>query len=701
MSKSAKRRMCPAISRKISASECRDHRGSHYHCPAECRFNPFAPANYLNLLKTEQKLASRSFPWLVESAKDPNALKAELSGIIKSQDPQAINRFMQWNLFFKQDESGLTSAQRWEQAGFPGLKNDEKVLLRHQMRTRVVLLEIREIQSLEQFQAVDLLSPGSAPLVFKDRIVAGSAPRFGPYLAWAYPLPSFWRLSGMAVQLPDMAPCSPLQVVEALATHLGAPAQPEPLRIWLAEHFDACLNALHATALARRKRMFDNSNTQVGRAIYEVQSPLAECRRLLESLDEVHPTELHPTDEQEGFVAACLWFDQNPSPAEASALPGRAVLGRVVLGQSHWRLEAIGSDRLARLKQELESRMGSRLKFQGERLDDLGRQMIQKDPGFDEKLVPASLLEHVGQLKVGSTLSAALPSEMDAAEAIETMAKAQQQAAMHQALPFLDNKTPVEAAKIPALRPRVVELMKARIRNQDEENLRQGTTTDLTWALDELGLAELKLPPPPERPMFDPTQLSGLDSINRPRTVRPAAPLLPEEPLSAEETMARLDALMDRYQDFGDAKAEIFESGTTIITDTEALLDGLLNEKELSFLRPFLVQAWFVLVPPGCQPPPMAFESLLESFDSIVIGIHDNLANKSLDGLSQFLATMSQPHVTHVIVTALFSAMTEAPRNERPRPKTTTAMIAALVTLIEETDRCLRAGGEPEPEELL
>jgi hypothetical protein len=46
MTKSAKKRFCPVMQRDLSSAECGDNRVSRYACPAECTFNPYAPANY-------------------------------------------------------------------------------------------------------------------------------------------------------------------------------------------------------------------------------------------------------------------------------------------------------------------------------------------------------------------------------------------------------------------------------------------------------------------------------------------------------------------------------------------------------------------------------------------------------------------------------------------------------------------------------
>lgn len=701
MSKTVKLRPCPALAREITAADCRDNRGSNYHCPASCRYNPFAPDNYLALLKVERKLSSRWFPWLLKDAADAKAVQKELEQVVKTNSRHGLHQFVMWNLFFKRDAAGLTSAQRWEKAGFPGLKNDERVLMRCQMQTRVALLEAHRVVDLYRVEAVDVLSPKAEALTLMDRSLASSAPRFGAYVVWAFPLPHFWRLSGMAVLLPDMTPIEPAEIVRALAEYGGAPPDEAAMRLWLAQHFEEFIAGLDATSLARRKRLFESSDVQIGKAVYELKAPFAECRELLESFDEVHASPLSPGEKKEGVVAAYLWFDTKEEANQDVPIQGSAVLGRIATGQSHWRLEAIGASRLTELRNLFEERMAQRVSFQGERRDDVALQVLQHDPKFDPALVPPRLLESIGQLLVGSSISAAIPTTLTGEEALSQLMEARQKAQLHRPVPCLQGKSPIEAARIPELRPRLIQLMKSRIRNLDEQNLLSGRNDDFNWALKELGLEEISFAPPPQRTAPE-TAAAEVDEgpAARPRFARPPAPLLPEAPLTVQETMQRLDALMDLYEEFDSAKAELAASGATALQDMETILSDLLNERELSFLRPFLVQAWFVMVAPGTQPPEIEFQGLLDAFDDAVVGVHESLSNTNAgpEALNEFVQSASQPGIADVLLKALLTAVVEAPKSSRPRTKTTPAMMAAVVALIEEVDRHMHGGAEAESE---
>jgi hypothetical protein len=126
-----------------------------------------------------------------------------------------------WNLLFATDSEGLTCVQRRERSGFPGLRNDERVLLRAKLRTRMALLEVHRVLDAERIEAVDLFEAAPTPMIFQDRSLAAVAVRFTVLVCWIYPLPHYWRLSGMAIQVPELALFEPREVVVEIVRHLG------------------------------------------------------------------------------------------------------------------------------------------------------------------------------------------------------------------------------------------------------------------------------------------------------------------------------------------------------------------------------------------------------------------------------------------------------------------------------------------------
>ena len=175
MSKASKKRACPAVRHEITPAECGEGRGRKYACPAHCLFSPFAPANYTQLLELEAAVDKESLARLDQEAPDRAALAREIQRASREKSPHTLHALIVWRLFHSTDASGRTCAQRWEQAGFPGLKNDGRVLMRGKMGLRLALLEVQRVLDSEQVEVVDLLDAEPKPFIIRDRGFASSA----------------------------------------------------------------------------------------------------------------------------------------------------------------------------------------------------------------------------------------------------------------------------------------------------------------------------------------------------------------------------------------------------------------------------------------------------------------------------------------------------------------------------------------------
>ncbi|HZL47211.1 MAG TPA: hypothetical protein VFC28_13385 [Opitutaceae bacterium] len=700
MAKAAKRRMCPALGREISSEDCGENRCSRYSCPADCGHNPFAPAHYTQLLEIEDVLDKKTLAWLFDDASDRPALERTFRRAVESQSPHAAHAFTVWRLFLQLGADGLTCAQRWERAGFRGLKNDERVLFRAKMQTRVALLEIRRVIDEQHLEAIDLFVPGGAPLRIVDRSLARQAVRFAPFLTWSFPLPHFWRISGTALVIPDWAPLEPVEIVTELARHLGGPVETEPMRRWLAEHFVQVSDAVDATAGERRRLMFAQIDAKWGSAVYELHAPFAECRAVLDKVADIDEDDLDAKERREGFAEARTWFDEAGASVVAQPEGGRPNLGRVLLGQTFWRIEAMGAARLARLRGKLEMRLGDRVHFTGERLDDLGARMALKEPLGDPTLVPPRLLEHAPTLQLMTSQLAASPGRSQE-EMLAEVEQAYLRAFSDESVPALDGRTPREAARDPALRPKLVRLMKSHVRGQDEKNLRTGRNVDINWLLRDLGLDELDVPAPPARPPVetgDDAEMEPLDEEkapweeedNEPDEAWPEPDPLPDVPFDFNEAAKRLKTALVEFDTAAEALDELEASGATLVPDATELTKGLLSELEFSYLVTFLLQAWFAMVPPGCRAPRLRLPAMSEAMRREMALLAPRVISGPAKALSEILSDCSQPALLQLLMARLFDNAGKVPKKIRPSIESQAPMVVALKVVINELDRALR-----------
>ena len=697
MSKTSKQRPCPALGRNISPADCGEQRQSRLACPATCAHNPFAPESYSRLLEIEDRLDRTSMSKFTASAPDRAAFDRELTQAAR-QGLHAMHALYAWRLFYATDASQTTFARRWEQAGFAELKNDERVLLRAKMQMRVALLEVHRVFAGGRIEAVDLLSASPVTLILQDRSLAAMATRFATLLSWVFPLPHFWRLSGTAIAIPEIAEFSAPEIVKEIVQHLGGPLAEPELRRWLAEHFLKFQTAQTAVANLRHRQMLASVDAKFGKAVYELRAPFAQCRDRLDTAPDVSPEDLSDAEINEGFAEARIWIDQAPKSHLLTPPGGQLVLGRILLGQSHWRLETMGAEKLSRLRAAFEKQLGENVRFSGERVDDLGARMNATEPAADKVLVPPRLLENPAQLVFGSSRISKLPPGMSPKDAEIELMRAAQRAFLDEKIPALDGRTPRDAARDPALRPKLVQLMKGNVQKHDERNLQTGRTDDINWLLRELALDEIIFDPPPWRPpppklADDEDELADLPDLDDALDVDPnlpPAPRLPVAPLDLEEAIQRLGAAIDMFPTAAAAEEELAASGATLLEDVDELTVDVLSDSDFTFAVPFLLQIWFALVPRGCRAPEINFADLEISFAENLRQLEACAQAATPRQLESFFQKGPQPGMMLVLLGSFLEAANTAPKQFRPPLDAQPVILALLKSVVEKLDEALR-----------
>ncbi|MSU50163.1 MAG: hypothetical protein EXS37_13950 [Opitutus sp.] len=694
MGQSKKRRSCPAVKRDITSAECGENRHSRYACPESCPFNPFAAANYTALLQTEDALDASGMKRI---ARENPAVPREILEARRLNPGHGLHAATAWRLYFKRDTEGRTFAERWAQTGFSELDNDERVLFRRKMQMRVALLEVHRIFDAQRFEAVDLLDPTATPMIFVDRRVAADAVRFTTMLTWMYPLPHFGRLSGTGIAMADLGPFSPLEMIDACIAHLGGPAGREVQRPWLAENFVRIDEALGATGLARRRQMLALVDGLFGTATYELRAPFTECRRALLEEPEIAVDKLQEDEPKEEFSEAMVWFD-TPAAGLLALIPGRRVLGRVVLGFNEWRVVAMGGARLDDLRKRFEARLGDRVRLVKERRDNLAGQLAANEPPANLALVPPQLLELPSAFDFSTSRLAAPPAGVSL-EAYQTELKnLQLRAWFDSPLPALDGRTAREAAQEPPLRARLIELVKRQVRQLDLSNREFGRTDDINALLRELGLAEIDFPPPPRRATADTVPAEDRfddedvrDLPNLPRYQPPGAaagggaPPWENRPLTSDEAADRLRTGLDAFALAADAMDEIEATGSTLFAEVRALARGQMDERDFGYLSIFLIQVWFALVPRGGPPPILRLEAMAAAIERDAARLTSGGSGATVN-FQRLLADSPQPNLLELIVGAVVSSAEKGPKVSRPDPGSIVGMVLILKAVIAEIE---------------
>jgi hypothetical protein len=682
------RRDCPVIGHVISSAECGENRGSQYACPAGCPHNPWSPANYDQALKIEDGVTLKMM----------DRLNAPPPPSIGDFDKELVllAQFYMQQFHLARDGQGRNFFDQWEAEGWAGLKNDERFFIRHKACSRYTLLEIHRVFD-DQCEVVDLLSPGSAPFLVHDRGMAREAIRFEQVLSWEFPMPHYHRLNGNGLHVPDVSGFDGLDVVRETVRHLGGPVELEPMRDWLAANTLRLADSFHALQAARHDQMMSATDVRFSSATYRLRGNFQSLRDQLAQLPSVAEDNLSDKELAQGFEQALVWFDepsaaspQQPHldfPAPITAGFGRRVLGRVLLKTDAVRIEADGAAYQA-LRVQFEKQAGKLVEFQEERVEDIAGQLRQKHKtSYDAALVPTCLLQTATRLILSA--SHIEPSSMPHGASLRELEAISHQeylrSFLQRPVPLLDDRTPRQAAADPAMRPRLLTLLKQFIRSHDRANLEKGRTDDINWLLRDLGATELIFDPPPLRPI--PAYLDAEQEEDWLDEQPLPCPTLPAGPLSEEEALDRLEAVRAEFPDVNEMQAAFREEAPDLMALIESLTKDTGGKLDMDVFVVTSSQLWFSFFPSGTACGIINHERFRSEFDQAAL----KLSSIASSAANHVLETGRQPHLVGIIAsTALQNCIQNKELRNSVSAKCLVLLVMFLHALANELDMVVR-----------
>ncbi len=636
--KNKKQRECPAKGGIITPEDCGRGRNSTLSCPVDCPHNPFAVANYLGQFGALEEKVVGLLSRKLAPELTPARLR-EVRGLIESAGEFALHAFQAWEIH------GTGRLEKWMADGIDrDWKNDERVLVGHLAALRPALLEFREVLDEVSVMAVDLLEPGE-PFVLIDAANAGSIGRFEVCLGWIYPVPAGMRMSGGLATAAAVADLEPAEMFHRLLDHLGAPAGDR--RPWILEHVMLLVEAFRAIADAQRCeqiRLTDFRSFTLRHSI--AGGSAAAVVAALESHPRVH---VEAAEEAGVLLAGSLLADGADRERDEVA----DILGSLKVFPHQLEIVALSEARVAAIRGLIAS-LGLPLGPESVEVVDTA----PKPPdGYDRDLVPPGFIEGELPLEMKTAVilrDGSLPSELDLIY----------RGFADKPHPGLDGKSPREAAADPALRPTLVRQMKRIVTGVDRQRRARGVDFDLNPLLQELGLNELILPPPPlgfVEEEYD-------DEI-------PLDPPPPQNLLDGKELESRLDRVIAE-----EALWNRLEIRLADILDAINDLSDKFNEHELQLLQSTVLSALGALhpdPPPGYEPDPERMVARYEAWmrsgdDQESIG----------DFIDRIFAETRQPELCESAVELLIHLEKES--GKKLRPKKLDALFTAIAAAVWE-----------------
>lgn len=494
MGKATKFRNCPVVGREIAAVECGRNRGVVYNCPVDCPYCPWTPENYDDFLDIEQCVDRETnvFYRSVAGSRDNirNAIDRIMDGYGSEEEKSMqLNSLFYREYLIRDFGDGKKLFDLWRESGWKGLSRDEPFIASHKISTRVSLLEVRRVVDSQIVECVDLFSDSQELVICCDRGLARNAAPFDTLLAWICRYPFFHRVHGIARPLPNSVESSSDRVLKTVEK-LGGPSKPGPeWNDWLGIHLNEVADEIGREEKKRMLSAARNSDFKECVAVYRWRAGFSklelEGRRDFVWLPE-DETSLVESGSHEDHVwlrtgESAQWEEKLPKAYRSiPGVPGEPVWGHLHVYPDRVEVLATSETLFRPMREMTEQFFGQALVFEKEFVADLAK---QKFSGGEEDQSPGVVLA-----------SNFFREKPDTKEVLKQTINAGLRHALDDQIPALGGTTPREAAKSPETRPILIDWMKGYLSSLESLGKQNGVVLDIDWALDELGLGELKVP---------------------------------------------------------------------------------------------------------------------------------------------------------------------------------------------------------------
>jgi hypothetical protein len=398
---------------------------------------------------------------------------------------EAAPLMMHAKLFWEPFRDGMCLADCWEQEGWKGLNNDERMMMAFKRKTYPVILELQETINDTAMLCIDLLDTEKKPFTVYDRSMAARFGRFSRSLNMVCRFPYYLRVGPTGIELQHELAEPFLEEMETRSK-----AQGISIRDCLSRHFVEACRLVYTMGMKRRDSLLDSLDMSEWKAVYKINISRDEIAKVLS----LKPEFEQDTSETPG-VMEYSWMRRGESKKLENKMPtsfqhsdessGVGSLGHLRLCMDTLEVIAFGSQKFRFARKTIEKYLGACITFQAETENDLREELRRRLNDPNEQ---TSDFETNG----GMGTEDEIPPDIQA-QVMSNFHEQHYRQFFDIPVPMLENKTPRQAAKNKSLRPKLIELMKLHIHGIEKQNQENPfLNLDIDWVLDELGLKELK-----------------------------------------------------------------------------------------------------------------------------------------------------------------------------------------------------------------
>lgn len=500
------RRACPTLDGIVCTTCCGSKRGSKIICAPECSHFPFGPNSYDQWLRIDDSFARKMSKYVAD-----HIGRFDFERIIKEntfddadRNPDsALSSFglaVHLILFVRKNSGGNTLADQWEQEGWRGLNNDERVMMRFRRHSFPTVIEVQRVIDSQAFECVDLFEEQPKPFLVYDRNTASRVIRFTRLLTLVCRYPHFWRIGPAGLEIPqDLFP----EFAEELrqrAVKEGMVGEPSDVKKYLKHHFAESSKLVTRLSEARFQRMLRSMDTNHCIVEYDLITDRTDIETILLTKPDFQAEDTAPDPKQVDppGTSYYTWLRLGESKKLERRMPsffrhgktgedGVGVIGNISLLPDRLVVETFSRQKIEFAKKMIDKYFGERICFRSENVENLARKITDKMDKRKEEIVEVEPDDDMIQEEDDES---SIPSDVQA-QVLESFYERHYHKMMNDRIPMLNGLTPRQASKRSEMRPRLIEFMKLHLHGVDKNNRERGTNIQIDWMLKELGLTEL------------------------------------------------------------------------------------------------------------------------------------------------------------------------------------------------------------------
>lgn len=497
------KRSCPELRGTICSVCCGEKRGSELSCPPRCSHFPFGIENYDGWLKIDGSWMQKAVHYIMEHVDRDRfkqvARRMDSEGGSSARNMEiAFPATVYYLLGIDRDDEGKTLAERWEEEGWHGLDNDERVMMRYRRESFPTIIEVQKVLDVQSLECIDLLDPDKGPFVIFDRTFAQNAHHFSRFLLWLTHYPYFSRPGGggLLVNYPIYHDFYN-DLKKRAGKKRGKRIQLSQVKEYMAGHFGECCALIESLGKEYSNQLIRSLDANQCVAKYMIRSSWTEIKDIIKQKPDFQFDEkaLKP-DDPEG-TRYYQWLRRGESKkVESSMHPtfrhyverdGVGSLGTLKLCPDCLIVEILSRQKFEFAKGIMEKHFGSLVELVDETIEDLSE-------GLEERLSESQDLaareddgyDYYEQEKEDEDIPPEIQQKI-----LERFYRKHYTNFLNDPIPALNGLTPRQASNDLEMRERLLDLMKGHLYHLSLNTREKGIKLDIDWVLEELGLHEL------------------------------------------------------------------------------------------------------------------------------------------------------------------------------------------------------------------